>query len=433
VLAAKGLALIGFTSMLAGALNLVPTVIGWMARGARPWFPLVHIASIGLLVVFTCAAVVCTYGLVLRLFGRERFENFAVYAQIAMVFVFMGGYQFLPRMMFTPRHGEPIGDPIGSMKTMRFLLATPPAWFASIDATLGADVTALEPRICAGLALLATLFLAGLAVGKLSTGYSDVAPRRGDARAAEEHDEPRTKPRRRMWNPITSLWLRDPVERGAFRLASAYMRRDREIKLRLYPQLGMFGMFIAMQALDRSEHRDPFLGLMMLAIAGTIPLTAIESLRMSSHHAAADLFRYSPIASASSLFHGVRKASILFVQAPMIAVSAIVIGLTAEDGRNAIELALPVALAMPTVSMLPGAFGAFLPLSQPPRRGQQSSRNVGVSMAMLLFMFAPLGLAYLARELGVWWVMIAVEVVVLVIAYRWLKQLIENRPMRSVE
>jgi hypothetical protein len=432
LLAAKGIALVGFTSMLAGALNLVPTVVGWMAQGAHPWFSLVHIASTALLVVFTCAAVVCTYGLVLRMFGRERFENFAVYAQVAMIFVLTGGYQILPRFMFTPQDG----DPSGHAGVMRYLLVAPPAWFASIDATLGADVTALEPRICAVLALLATLVLAWLAVGKLSTSYSDVAPRRGDARAAEEHDAPRrelrAKPRGRTWNPIASLWLRDPVEHGAFRLASAYLRRDREVKLRLFPQLGVFVMFIAMQAMERHGH-SIFMPIAMLGFAGTMPLVAIDSLRMSSHHAAADLFRYAPLRDAASLFHGVRKASIVFAQAPLIALSLVMLALGANGDRDPLELALPLLLVMPTVSLLPGAFGAFLPLSQPPRRGEQSSRNVGVSFAMTLFMFAPLGLAYLARELGVWWIMIGVEIVAVVIAHRWLMRLIEKRPMRSIE
>ena len=444
LLAAKGLALVGFTSMLAAALNFFPTIVGWRALGATPWFPLVHIASIEMLVVFSCAAVICTYGIALRVLGRERFDNAAVYAQIVMVFVFMGGYQLLPRFM--PEHG----DPRAESTLVRFLLATPPAWFASIDATLAGGVTASEARLCAGLALISTLCLSWLAVGKLSTGQGDLAPQRADAPIADHrpvHDparvvdgdrgtsesKARSEPRRGIWNPVAHFWLRDHVERGAFRLASAYMRRDREIKLRLYPQLGMFGMIIVMQAMDRSDHRGPFLGLLMLAIAGTVPLTAIESLRTSTHHAAADLFRYSPIAGASSLFQGVRKASIVYVQAPLIAVSAVVIALSATDTRGAFELALPVVLAMPTVSLLPGAFGAFLPLSQPPRRGEQSSRNVGVSFAMLLFMFAPLGLAYLAREIGALWPMIAVELVALVIAHRWLTSLIRARPMKNVE
>jgi hypothetical protein len=145
------------------------------------------------------------------------------------------------------------------------------------------------------------------------------------------------------------------------------------------------------------------------------------------------LFRYAPLSSASGLFQGVRKASIVFVQAPVVVVS-IALLLVAERGElRALELVLPMLLAMPTVSLLPGAFGAFLPLSQPPRRGQQSSRNVGVMFAMLLITFVPLGLSYLARELGVLWPMIAAEVVALVFVHRWLARLIRNRPMRGVE
>jgi len=241
------------------------------------------------------------------------------------------------------------------------------------------------------------------------------------------------RPSRRSWNPIAALWLRDPVERGAYRLASAYMRRDREVRLRLYPQLGMFVMFVVMQLSERNAERVPLMPLMMLAFAGAVPLTAIEALRMSSHHAAADLFHCAPIPSASSLFQGVRKATIVCVQAPLAAIAVAMIVIAARGDRGSLELAVPMLVAMPTVSLLPGAFGAFLPLSQPPRRGQQSSRNFGVSIAMSLFMFAPLGLAYVARSFGVLWLFVAIEIAVLVVTHRWLERLIRNRPMRSVE
>src|SRR6185295_12028658 len=39
LLAAKGLALVGFTSMLAAAVNLFPTFFLLAAKGARPWTP----------------------------------------------------------------------------------------------------------------------------------------------------------------------------------------------------------------------------------------------------------------------------------------------------------------------------------------------------------------------------------------------------------
>jgi hypothetical protein len=50
----------------------------------------------------------------------------------------------------------------------------------------------------------------------------------------------RTKPRERWLAALVKLpplswWLRDPVERESFKLTTAYLVRDREIKMRLYP------------------------------------------------------------------------------------------------------------------------------------------------------------------------------------------------------
>ena len=35
--------------------------------------------------------------------------------------------------------------------------------------------------------------------------------------------------------PLVRWWLRDPVERAAVRLCGAYLLRDRDVKLRVYP------------------------------------------------------------------------------------------------------------------------------------------------------------------------------------------------------
>src|SRR2546422_10128266 len=59
LLLAKSINLIGFTLILAGALNLFPTFFGLAASGARFWFPIVHLGSMILLCVFCAAAVVC--------------------------------------------------------------------------------------------------------------------------------------------------------------------------------------------------------------------------------------------------------------------------------------------------------------------------------------------------------------------------------------
>jgi ABC-2 type transport system permease protein len=139
LLLAKSINLIAFTLILAAALNLFPTFFGLSARGARPWFPIVHLGSMILLCVFCAAAVVCTYGLVIKFLDREKFDNFAAWSQVGMSILFIAGYQIVPRLLqrfqglsFTPY--------------ARYLFPLPPAWFA--EWIPGRPETSNSPQPC---------------------------------------------------------------------------------------------------------------------------------------------------------------------------------------------------------------------------------------------------------------------------------------------
>jgi len=428
LLAAKAIALVGFTSMLAGALNLFPTFFLLAAKDAQPWIPLVHLASTLLLVVFVCAAVVCSYGLIIRLFGRERFESLAVYAQVGMTFLFVGGFQVLPRLIAN------IGpERLGAIA--RILLPAPPAWFAAIDTTLGtgAHDTALLVAACA--AVLATVLLAWIGVGKLAGGYGELESVRGavvpkESKAREDRRIISTT-RWRSRNPLLRLWLKDPIEWSAFRLSSAYMRRDREVKLRVYSSMSMFLVFLVLSVVDRKRDSAEFLPLMMLAMSGTVPVTLMESMRMSSHYAAAELFRAAPLTSAAPLFHGVRKAAILYVQLPIACVALATLA-RSESFYDALMMMLPIALVLPTISLVPGLYSDYVPLSMAPRRGRQSSQNVGIMVGTMVFASAMLGLSVIAKKFGFQLIVVAVEAVVMFLVHRSLSARIRNRPMRRM-
>ena len=59
-----------------------------------------------------------------------------------------------------------------------------------------------------------------------------------------------------------SWWLRNPVERASFLLTAAYLLRDRDMKLRLYPALApMVIMPVIFLMRDTGEARAPLVGL----------------------------------------------------------------------------------------------------------------------------------------------------------------------------
>ncbi len=402
------LALVGFALMLAGSLNFFPALALLAARDAQIWIPLVHVLSMTLLVVFVCAAVVCSYGLILRLFGRERFESLALFAQVGMTLLFVGGFQILPRMI--ERMGP---ERLGSIA--RMLLPAPPAWFASIDATLGTGTWDTGLVLAAGAGVVGTALLAWIGVGKLAAGYGEMAAVGARvASTAEKDSSPgsgaASKSRWRSRNPLLRAWIRDPVEWSAFRTAAAYMRRDREVRLRVYSSMSMFVVFVAISFVDGRNERAEFLPLMMFAMAGTVPVTVLESLRMSGQFAAADIFYAAPLENSGALFHGVRKAAILFAQLPIACAALILIAVRSPDPIESFSMAAPIAILLPTLSLAPGLFGGYVPLSMPPRRGRQSSQNVGVLLTTMVLMGAITGGSVAAGKLGIRWYVIAAEI-----------------------
>src|SRR5580765_3072202 len=159
LLLAKTINLVAFTLILATALNLFPTFFALAISGTRIWFPLVHLISMTVLCIFCSAAVVCTYGLVIKFLDREKFDNFAAWSQIAMSVLFIGGYQVVPRLLQR-------FDGLSLTAYARYLFALPPAWFAGFDSALAGDHT--FGALLGLIGLLTTAALAYIAIGRLS-------------------------------------------------------------------------------------------------------------------------------------------------------------------------------------------------------------------------------------------------------------------------
>ncbi len=420
LLLAKTINLVAFTLVLATALNLFPTFFALAIRGTRIWFPLVHLISMTGLCIFCSAAVVCTYGLVIKYLDREKFDNFAAWSQIAMSVLFIGGYQVVPRLL---QRFEGL-----SLTTYaRYLFALPPAWFAGFDSGLAGDH--LFGVLLGLIGLLATAALAYIAIGRLSSGYAQGLAKIGETRSTAPVRE-RVVRRRELRNPLLRWWLRDPIELWSFRLAAAYMRRDRDVKLRLYPSLTIFLVFPVISLLDRNRGGFssvmPLVTLWMLAL---LPYQALQTLQMSQHYLAADIFAIAPLPSAAPVFHGVRKATILYLLLPALAVAGLLIGYIAPGGMKTMALALPGLLAIPVLSLTPALTQDYLPFSRPAARGDQSSRNIGLMFISMLSMGIVLAITYIARQFGVLWYMLAIELIVVTAVYYLMNRAIRNRPL----
>ena len=208
------------------------------------------------------------------------------------------------------------------------------------------------------------------------------------------------------------------------------MRRDRDIKLRLYPSLSIFLVFPLMGLLDRNRAGfSAFVPLMTVWMLGTMPMSALETLRMSAHYAAADIFVIAPLSSAAPVFHGVRKATLYYLLLPAICIAGLLIVYLNPGGRDSLLLAVPGLIAIPTISLLPGVVFEYLPLSRPAARGEQSSRNMGLMFVNMFVMAAVMAGSYLAWSFGFLWLLIVIELVVMGLVHWGFSRTIRNRQL----
>jgi ABC-2 type transport system permease protein len=382
--AAKVLNLFLFTSLLAAAANLFPAIFGAWAAGANFLFLPAHALSSLLDALLATALIVTSYGVLMRLAGRERFDSIIAYSQIILVLVFMFGFQILPRVM-----------DINFTQLARgyrwYYLLYPPAWFAGVTLVLMGKAQ-LYAVALAGVGITALVTLGHLAIRKVGSDYSSFV-----VKLSYGEGTPKRRPvdtavvgqahGRSLAERLKSAWLARPAERAAFDLVSVYLRRNREVKVRLYPSLAYF-VFVPVLAVFSEGLPDPFVarGVQAYSLMGAlmicyVALTAVEVLRFSEHHEAAYIFRVAPVSRLGDVHSGFRKAVMMWVSLPGFAMLFTLYAVLWRSPLHALLLLAPWIIITPAVLMLGFLFRETLPLARKYQKGQQASRN------LLLFLF----------------------------------------------
>jgi len=419
---------------LALAFNLVGLFAGVFAPGGGWLYPAAHVVSTALEALFCTSLVVLVYQLCLRWFGREKLDALMTTSQMALAITVVAGGQIVPRL-------------IQNSDTLKHLSADswwvwllPPAWFAGFDDALAGESSSAAWALAA-LGLIVTAAVLWFAFGKLADDYVAGLQALGETAAPR-----RARRTRRRWldgliaAPPLRWWLRDPVTRASFQLTLAYLVRDRDVKLRVYPGMApvLVIPFVMLLQGHGLHHQAPDNGIFSgigVAICGAylglIPVLALSMLQYSQHWQAADLFRATPVSGPGSLYHGARKAVLLFLALPMVGVFAVVAWLLG-NGLPSLALLLPGLIALPLYSLAPGLLGQAVPLSQPIESAKAAGRGL-IMIAMMLTAFALGGVATLAMYKGWLGWFLAIEVMVITGLYAVLRRRLDVAPWSSME
>jgi ABC-2 type transport system permease protein len=421
---AKVRVLVEVSLWLALAFNLTGLLVGVGTRDGGWLYPLVHCLSLTMSALFSTASVIVVYQLCLRWFGRERLDNLMTAVQVLVAISFVVGGQIVPRL---------IGNVAGKFTLQPgiwWLGLLPPAWFAGVDDLLAGSHSLASLQL-ALTGVVATSIVAWLAFGKLARDYERGLQTMSEAPARRVGQGAR----RRLLDRLVQRaplrwWLRDSVERGAFLLSAAYMLRDRDVKLRLYPSLApmlVLPVVFLLQGRGNSNLGVAFAG----SYLGLVPMLGQQILRHSQQWQAADIFRAAPIPRPAVLGHGMRKAVMLVLALPAVAfLIAFIVLMGAE--RSQWTLVLPGIIAMPVYALVPSLDGGGVPLSNPV--DDTSATRRGLLMFLLNLVGLILGgLALWANSIG-WlpWLILGetLAVVALVVVMR---MIIAREPWPAME
>jgi ABC-2 type transport system permease protein len=428
LLRAKVWVLVIVSLVLGLAFNLVGIFAGCAAKGGNWLFAPAHLVSLTLETVFATSLLVLIYNLCLRWFGRERLDNLMTTAQTLMTVILVAGGQLMPRLMEADKMSV-----FDSHKIWIWLLPT--SWFAAFDAAVvsqGANPILWLPAF---LALAMTTLTSWLALSKLAGSYGEGMVALNEAGPNATSAKPRQRWLRRLCKTFPlSLWLRDPIEQQSFLLTAAYMVRDRETKMRLYPGLAPMGAYMVVMLITAGGKMGSLLGPWPIAFAsayvGFLPMIAMDLLRMSEHWRASDVFRSVPLPHWSPLFHGARKAVMLFIILPAILV-VLSVGLFTAGLSNKLAIMLPNVMLLPLWCLIPGVMGMWLPLSRPFDQQRQSGEGCLKMVVVMGSSMAVAGLGCYAYETGWLPMMLTVESIVVLALFFTFHRIIARSAWRE--
>jgi hypothetical protein len=218
--------------------------------------------------------------------------------------------------------------------------------------------------------------------------------------------------------------LRDAVTRSAFLLSLAYLSRNRDTKLRVYPGVvPMLILPIVLLGTGGGALRESGVGLALSGVyLGLIPMMVLELLRYSEDAAATDMFRAAPIAGPHRLMVGARWAVLCCCSLPLLLLFGAIALWGSDDPRRGLLL-VPGVIAMPVYANLPALGGRGVPLSTPSDTAKAAGRNA-VNFGALLGALALAVLATVAHQMGWFTAFLAAETLLAAAIYaaQWRSQ-----------
>ncbi len=407
------------------ALTLFPAVLGIWVKGSSWAFAPVFLISGWLANLNVAAWMILFYTLLIKLVNYERLKDIMAYVQMALTFILVLGYQFIPRLS---EKMEPGHLAFQFEHAWNYLL--PPAWFAGLTSVF-LGKTDLQLLLLALLAVGSTGILLVVAFRNISLEYAGYLQKVSEkSRQFEKVVREKSRPKKGTTGKGLR-WIRPGEEEVGYELTAKYMRRDRTLRTRLFPS---FGIPLAMLAffLWEGSLTDPFYN--VKGYEAIFPLVFLvyvvfffyEIISTSENWKGSWIYWSAPVQKPSGIFWGAAKFFLLRYLVPFfILVWAIL--LIRMSPLHALWVTLFNFVVSLDYFMFLALFNTKYPLSRPFERGQSNMRFLITVLFIPIFVIAG-GLEYVVFRFPKFFVpSFVVLLVALIILWKWAEYLMDMR------
>lgn len=310
--AAKVVHILIYMFLLTGSFILVPLIVSIFRHGIG--FAVIFLVDV---VLISCLVVVFTafvYLFILRFFSGEKLKDMINYVQIILTLAIMISYQLVVRVF------EFVDFDINYSFAWWHLLL-PPLWFsAPFELILNKDFS-VPIIVFTVLAILGPI-LSILLYIRLMPAFE-----RNLAKLLSDSKRNRKKARHldQFWSTVL---CRTKEEQTFYLFSSLMMKQERELKLKIYPQIGfavIFPFVFLFNDLRMSSMEEMSKGNMFLVIYFSLAMipTVVHMLKFSGTYKAQWIYRVAPIQNTSAIYSGTLKACLMNYFIPIYLVLSI--------------------------------------------------------------------------------------------------------------
>ena len=320
---AKNIHIAYYIGAIAAAMMLPSIVVGFFFRGILYGFVFTLVSIVIVVVCLHLAGVI--YYLLLKVFSGEKLKDILSGFQVFMAIAVILSYQIVPKIINMADFSD------NELVFSLFYFILPPTWFAAIIAILFGTIKVWYLYVLAGITVPAVILLEVLYKKKVMPEFEGELDKLTETAKENKSLSPFSK-------LMCKLLSKDEQENAFMKLVLIQVSRNRDMKLKLYPQLAnvfILPIIMVLPQITREKGLAGFIenlregrwGLALLYFTGLTSAYIYAIIGQSENAESIMFYQILPIENLSKCIRaGVKVVLFRYLTPIFVALSAILLG-----------------------------------------------------------------------------------------------------------